>query len=174
MPVTKWVAVNAALGSTWVNMTSRQLSQTGVDGSTPGNICNVFNIEHASSPVLIGIDGTSPTCGLIGSLQFLNEWHSSSPDWSGKNQKLEAVVDGDLPNALNYVSIFSRVIGHKLYDGSSGDLYSSCRMNFVGDFFQNQAPQLMDLGLPDINTLNEGGVLSTSATRIRRKTVGSH
>ena len=71
-----------------------------------------------------------------------------------KIQKLDAVVDGELPGDMDYASIFSNVIGHKLSDGSSDDLYLRCRMKFAAGVFQTQAPQFVDLGLLDINTLN--------------------
>ena len=47
-------------------------------------------------------------------------------------------------------------------------------MNFAADIVQTQATQLMDLGIPTINILNESGVLSTPATRIRSPAYGSH
>ena len=74
----------------------------------------------------------------------------------GKNQKWYAVVAGKFPNDLYLMYIFSKVIGHKLSDISSSDLYTRCRMNFVGDPVQTQTPQFMDLGLSTINALNWG------------------
>ena len=47
----------------------------------------------------------------------------------GNTQKMYAVVDGNLPDDLDSLSIFSKVIGHKLSDGSRDDLYLRCRMN---------------------------------------------
>ena len=35
IPATKEVVVDAALGGAWINSTPRQVSRTGVDGSTP-------------------------------------------------------------------------------------------------------------------------------------------
>ena len=67
-PATKEVAADAASGGTWVNKTLRKVSQTGVSGSTPGNICNNVSGESATSPVLIEIVDTSPPCGLDMSL----------------------------------------------------------------------------------------------------------
>ena len=84
----------------------------------------------------------------------------------GNTQKLDVVIDKKLPNDLDSASIFIKVIGHKLSDGSSYELYLRCRMNFAGDVAQTQISQFMDLGIPTINTLDESSVLGTLATRI--------
>ena len=46
-------------------------------------------------------------------------------------------------------------------------------MNFTDDFVPNQTPQLMNMWLLPINTLNESSGLSKSATRILRPMHGS-
>ena len=89
-----------------------------------------------------------------------------SPLLDSNTQKLDAVVDGKLPDDLDSASIFSKVIGHKISDGSSNDLYLRCRMNYTTDAVQTQVSQFMNLGLPLINTLDESGILSTTPTRI--------
>ena len=53
---------------------------------------------------------------------------------------MDAVVDEKFPSDLDSVSISSKVIGHKISDGSSSDLYTLCRMNFAADTVQNQTP----------------------------------
>ena len=47
-PTTKKVVADAALGGTWVNRTPGRVSRTGVDGSTPGDICNAASVKHAT------------------------------------------------------------------------------------------------------------------------------
>ena len=87
---------------------------------------------------------------------------------------LDAFVDGKLPNDLDSESILSKVIGQKLADGSSWDLYFCCRINFENDYSQIQASQFMNLGILAINTLNEGGLLGTTATRVLSPEDGSN
>ena len=106
---------------------------TGVNGSTPGNIGNSIGIVEISSPVLIGIIGTDPPCGLnliqeVGDIQ-----KSTPPDLVRQSQKLDAVVDGKFPNNCNSTSIFSKVIGDKLSDGFSPYLYTRFMMNLTTD-----------------------------------------
>ena len=55
---TKEVVVDAELGGAWVYKTPWQVTRTGVDRSTPGNICNSIRLVEPSSPVMIGIVGT--------------------------------------------------------------------------------------------------------------------
>ena len=137
-----------------------------MDGSTPGDICNDVSVEHAPSPVLIGIVPTSPPFVLIRSLQITKARQSTSSGLGGKNQKIDAVVDGKLPDDMDSASIFMKVIGHKLFIGYNGDLYMRCRMNFTNYSVQTQTPHFMDLRIPAINTLNERSILGTTATRI--------
>ena len=47
-------------------------------------------------------------------------------------------------------------------------------MKFASYVVQNEAAKFVDLGLLAINILNESGVLSIPATRIRRRSDGSH
>ena len=103
---------------------------------------------------MIEIVATYPPCGLSGSLQVANKWQSTSPGLGGNTQKLDAIVDRKLPDDLDALSIFSKVIGHKLSDGSRNDIYLLCRMNFAGYIVQTQEPKLMDMGLPSINKFN--------------------
>ena len=173
-PAMKEVVADTASGGAWVNMTPRKVIRTGIDGSTPCDMGHVVSIEHDPSPVMIGIVSTYPPCGLNGILQVAKERKSTSPGLGGNTQKLDAVIDGNFPNDLDPASIFSKIMGHKISDGSSDDLYSRCKMNFAGDVVQTQAPQFMDLGFLDINTLNEIGVIGTPAARIRRPMYGSH
>ena len=102
------------------------------------------------------------------SLQVANKRKSTSSGLGRNTQKLDAVVDGKLPDDLNSTSIL------KLSDGSRDDIYSRCRIKFANYTVQTQDPHFMDLGLLAINTLNESGVLGTTATRIRRPTNGPH
>ena len=94
----------------------------GVDGRTPVNVFNAVSIKNSPSPVLIGIVTTYPPCGLRGGLQIAKKQQFTSPVLGRNTQKLDAVVDGNFPNDLDCVSMFSKVIGHKLSKGSSDDL----------------------------------------------------
>ena len=89
-------------------------------------------------------------------------------------QQLDAVVDVSLLDDLDSASISSKLIGLKKSDGSINEIYLRCRMNFANYPAQNQAPYLIDQGLPAINTLNESGALGNPITRIERPTDGSH
>ena len=122
MPKKKEFVADAACGNAWVNRNPRQVSRTGVDGSTPCDVLNDVSVEHSTYPFLIGIVATSPPCGLIGSLQVTKKRQSTSPGLGRNTQKLDAVVVGNFPNDLDYASIFSKVIGYKLYDISIRDL----------------------------------------------------
>ena len=166
MPDMKEVVADTACGSACINRNLRRVIRTGVNGSTLVGVCNSVSVEHSPSPVLIGIFATSPPCGLSGRLKVAKKRRPTSPGLGGNTQKLDAVVDGKLPNDLDSASIFSKVIGHKLSKGSSGDLYLRCRTNFANDPVQIQAPHFIGMGLPAIKTLNESSLLSTPATRI--------
>ena len=78
-----------------------------------------------------------------------------------QTQKMDAVVDVKFPDDLDSASIFSKVIGLKLSDGSSSDFWTCCRINFADDPVQTQTPQFMDMGFLTINALDEISGLST-------------
>ena len=118
MTTMKEVVSDAALGDAWVNKAMWQISWTGVNGSTPGNILNAFNIKHDLSPILIEMVSIYPPCGLDVSLRVANKPHSNTPGFIRQTRKLDAVVVGKLPNDLDSSSIFSKLIGHKLSNGS--------------------------------------------------------
>ena len=83
-----------------------------------------------------------------------------------QTQKLDAVVDVKLTDDLDSASIIRKVIGHKVSDSSSGDLYMQSRMNFKDDPVQTQTPQLTNLGFSTINALDERSVLGNITTII--------
>ena len=62
--VTKGIFTDVASGGTWASRTLRRVSKTGIDGSTPGGNDNAIGIVETYSPDLLGIIGTSPTCGI--------------------------------------------------------------------------------------------------------------
>ena len=145
-PKTKEVVADEERGGAWVNRTPRQVIRNWVNGSTSGNVCNAVSISHAPYPDPVLIVATSPPYGLSRSLEVVNKRQSTSPGLGGNNQKLDVIV---------YRKNFSKVINHKLSDGSRGWLYLRFRMNFDNYPVQTQAPQFMNLGLLAINTLNE-------------------
>ena len=165
-PATKEVVADAECSSTWVDWTPRQLILTGVDGSTPGNTGLDLRSKSSPSQVLIGSLTIYPACGLSGSLQVRKKRQSTSPNKVSNAQKLDTVVDVKLINDRDSASFFSKVIVCKLSHQSNNDLYSCCRIKFSSNVVQTEAPQLVDLGLPAINTLNESGVLGNPDTRI--------
>ena len=108
-----------------------------VDGSTSGNIIHAVSVFEPLSPVMIGIVATYSPCGLNVIQQVANKRQSTSPALVGHTQKLDAVVYIKLPNDLDFVSIFIKVIGHKLSAGSIVDLYTRCSVNFAADPIPN-------------------------------------
>ena len=61
--------------------------------------------------------------------------------------KIDAVIDGILSDNEDVTSIFSKVIGDKLSDGSSRYLFKRCSMNLMEDPVQTHTPQFVDLGV---------------------------
>ena len=135
----------------------------GVNGGNPGDNGLVVKSKLAPPPVLIGSPIITPACGISGSLKVGKKRQSTSPD---EVSNVDTVVDGKLPDGRYFASVFSKVVGCELSNGSIDDLYLRCRMNFLGNVVQTEAPQLVDLGLPTINTLNYSIVLGTTTNRI--------
>ena len=100
-PLTEEVVAETASGGKWVNSNPWQVSKTGVDRSTPGDMCHVVSVEHAPSKVLIVIIASYPYCGLIMSLKVAKKWKYMSLCLGWNIQKLDPVVDGKLPDDLD-------------------------------------------------------------------------
>ena len=117
----------------------------GVNKITPGKHFNAVSVVEPYSLVLIVVVGTYPPCGLNLIQQVANKHQSTSPGLVIQSQKLDAIVDVELPNDLDLTSIFSKIISHKLSDGPRRDVYICFRMNFVADPVQTKTPPFMDL-----------------------------
>ena len=87
---------------------------------------------------------------------------------------MDSAIGGKFSDDRDSTSIFRKVIGEKLSNGSGWDLYTRCRMNLTVDPVQIQTPPFVDFGLSAINALDEGSGLSTPATRIQRPMHGDH
>ena len=170
----KEIFADAALGGMWTARNPWQVSRTGINGITPGSIDNYIGIVEMSSPDLIVVIGVAPPCGLNLSQEVGNKQQSTSPSLVRQYQKLDAAVDKHFSDNCNLTSIFSKVISEKNSDGSRQDIYTHCRMDLTEDPVQTQTPQFVDLGLPTINSLDEGSGISTPPNIIRRPMDGSH
>ena len=96
-PVTKEVVANTALGGAWLNRTPRQVSSTGIDGITPGDIRDAVSVVEPPSPVLVVIVDTSPPFGLNVSQQVPNKRQSASPGLVEKPQKWTLLLTESCP-----------------------------------------------------------------------------
>ena len=173
-PATKEIVEDAASGGAWTSRTHRQVSRTGIDGSTPSDIVNAIGIVETSSPVIIVIIGTAPPCGLnliqdVGDIQ-----QSTSPGLVRQFQKLDAVLDRKFPDNRDSMSISRNIINYKISDSSSCYLYTRCRMNLTADPVQPHTPAFVDLGIATIYALDEGSGISIPITIIRRPTDDAH
>ena len=73
--------------------TPRHVSQTGRDGTTPGDTPHAARSPWANSTVLIGGTGVYPTSGHSGILQVFNKQQYTVFDKIGVTQKLDTSVD---------------------------------------------------------------------------------
>ena len=81
-PATKEIVADAASGGAWTSRNTWRVSRTDVNRITPGNIGNAIGIIETPSPVIIGIIGTFPPCGL-NLIQEVSYIHHSNPQaWS--------------------------------------------------------------------------------------------
>ena len=128
-PSTKEVITDTASVSVWINRTLRQVIRKGVDRSTPGDICNFVSVVEPPSPIFLHV-----------SQEVGNKRKSTSLGLVRNSQKLDAVVDRKLTDDINLTSILSKFVGHKLSNGSRGDIYTRCRMNFGADPFYTHSP----------------------------------
>ena len=73
-----------------------------------------------------------------------------------------------------YKSIFSKLLGQELPDSISSDIYLRYLMDFTSNAVRTEAPNFVNLGLPDVNASNEFNTFGTPATRFKRLMYGPH
>ena len=165
-PTTKEVIMDAACISTRVLRTPGHVSRMSRYGTTPRNGDVVVRSSRYNRPVLIGGIGVPQTMGNSGSQDILKNWKSTSPSLGRNAQKFDASVDGSLINDGDFVSIFIKVLGHKLVDSISADIYSRCRLEFTSNFVGTKAPDFVHLGIPDVNSSDEFDAFVTPSNRV--------
>ena len=93
----KEAATDTASGGTWVNRTPRRVSQTGVNGSNPGDIYHTVRIVEPPSLFLIRTVYTSPPCSLNAIHQVANKRQSTPPALVGNTQKWTLLLTESCP-----------------------------------------------------------------------------
>ena len=122
-PTTKGVITNAARSSACIIWTPGHVRRTGRESTTPCN-CNVAVRSPCDNrTVMIGCIVVSPTMGHSGSQDILNKRQSKYPRVRRNTQQFDASVDGNLADDRDSKAIFSNVLGHKLSDSLSADIY---------------------------------------------------
>ena len=174
MPATKEIVMDMASGEARINRTPRKIIRTDVEIITPGNIGNAIGIVETSSQVLIGFIVTTPTWRLNLSQYVGDKRQYNSPGFLRQSQKLDAVIERNFPDNLNLTSILNKLLGDKISNSSRRVIYMRYRMNLASNPHQTQTPQLVDLGILNINTFDEGSDLITTTIRITRPTYGDH
>ena len=173
-PQMREVITDATRSSARILQNPSRVIWTGRDGTTPGNCYIALSSPKANSPFLIGGISVSPTRWHSGSLEVLNKRQSAPPSVSRDYQKFDASADGKLSNDGDSTSIFSKLIGREMSHIPSADIYSRCQMHFTSNAVVTEAPNFMDLVIPDVNTSNEFNTFGTPTIRIRRTTDGPH
>ena len=69
---------------------------------------------------------------------------------------------------------WSKVIGHKLSDESSTDVYARCQMNLTHDAILEESPNFMNLGISSVHTSGKLGSIFIPTTIIGRRMDGSN
>ena len=116
----------------------------------------------------------SPACAIIGRLDVLNKWQSTSPSVSRNTQTFDASVDGNLSNDRDSTSVFSKAIGSELFDSLSAKIYLRCQMDFTSNAVRTEVPDFVDLGLLAVNASDKFKTFGNPATRARRPTDVHH
>ena len=184
-PEVKEIFTDATSGNAWTSRTLRWIIRTGVEGyiqiSTPIH----SGIRKSSTPdssdsagtrgtgTRIYIGATAPPCGLNLNPKIDDIRKSATPDLMNANQ-LDTSIDWQFTNNLVAPPIFTDLLWEKLSYSSIQDIYTHSRMKFAADTVNISAPQLVNLGLSTINTLDTGASIWTPATIFVRPTNVAH
>ena len=168
-PTTKAVITYAARSSEHVLRNPWHVIRTDRNGTTPCDWDVSVSPPWDNRPVLIGGIIVNPTTGHIGSQDFLNKRQSAPP-----SVRRYASVDGNLADDRDSTAIFRKVLGRELSDSLSTKIYLRCRAYFTSNTIGTEAPDLVHLRLPAVNTLDEFNTFGNPTTRVRRLTYGYH
>ena len=167
-PTKKELITDAACSSARVIWTPVYVSRMGRDNTTTQDRTIAVRPPWENELVLIGDTTIYPTCGIMGSQEFISKHGSTGSVEIGDIQKFHTSIDGNLAENGDSTPISSKVIKPELSHDSSADIYLICRVNFTINAVRNEAPDFMHLGLPAVNTLDELRSFGTPATRVGR------
>ena len=155
MPTAKGVITDAACSSARILRNPQHVTRMGRDGTHQCNCDVVVSSPWDNRLVTIAGIVVPPTMVHSRSQGVLNGQQSISPSVSRNSQKSDASVDRNLAEDGDSTAIFIKVLGHKLYDSLSADIYSGFRVDFMSNAVGTKAPDFVHLGLPAVNSSDE-------------------
>ena len=154
MPLVKEIFVDVTSCNAWTNRTPRRIGRTGVDGSILISSPIHSGMSKSSTPdysdssrtiISIGTSDTTsePPCdpNVISKIGDIRQ--SATPDLRDSN-KLYTYVDGKFTNNLVAPLIFTDVLGDKLFNSSSRDIYARVGMHLESDPINYDTSQFVD------------------------------
>ena len=162
--------MDAARSNAQALQTPGHVNKMGREGSTPGHCKISVSYLRLNSPVLIGGTNISPT--RTGRWDIVIPHRSTGFMEVGNTQIFNTSINENLTKDGDSTPIFSKVIVQELSNDSSADIYLYCRVDFMSNSFQTEAPDFMHLGLLAVNALDELRSFGTPATRVGNPTDG--
>ena len=143
---------------------NRKIPRDGNTSRSPLRLTSPVRIggEPSVSLTRTGSQNISSPSGSIGPVEVRN------------SQPFHTSINGNSYKHRDPAPNFSKVIGCKLSNDYSADIYSRCRMKFTRDAVLTEIPNFMNLGLSSVHTLDELGSFSIPGTRIGSNISGSN
>ena len=154
LPVVQEFVAYTDLNNTGGNRTSRKVSRTGVDGDIP-------------SPSGISVTSYAPYSGCFWNPRIGIIRQSTTPIFR-KSDELNAAIDRNFSNDTIAPTSISQVFCDKIYDSSSRYPYTRCIVDLTTESVNPMAPQFVNNGISNFDTLDKSVEIWSPATRIRR------
>ena len=167
MTTTKGFITNVVYRGAHILWTPIHISRTGRSGTTPRNGEILLRSLRDNGPVLIEGIVVPPTMGNSGGQEIFNKRRSTSSSITRNAQTFDASVDINLADDRYSMEIFSKVLGSKLSNSLSADIYFSCLVDFTSNAVGTKVPYFMYLKLLVVNTFKENDSLGYPTTRVR-------
>ena len=158
----KGVITDAAWSSAHVLWTPGHISRTGRDATMSCDGYVVVRNPRDNRSVLIVDMVVPPTMGNSGSQEIIKKWQSTYLSVTRNSQKFDASVDRNLTNDGYYAAIFRKVLGRKLSNSLSANIYSRYRVDFTSNSVGTEASDFVYLRLLAVNTSDEINPFCTS------------
>ena len=165
--VSKKIGTDAACSGTRVLLDPTVVNRRDTYRTIPRDRNTSRSLPRLTSPVRIG-GGTSVSPDRTESKEISSPCGPISPVKFRNSQPFHTSINGNSSEHRYPMPNFSKLIGRKLSENSSADVYARSQVNFTHDTVLAESPNFMNMGLSSVHRSDELGSFIIPSTIIIR------